>query len=392
MDGPLRDNAIFSWVYDRARDAFGAEWSWLAYTLGAMAIILIVVNAFLALGTLYTWAERRILGRLQARLGPNRTGPFGLLQAIADAVKLLFKEDIVPRAADRVVFNLAPVLMLAPSLMALAVIPFGAGSFLADLNTGVLYLVAMSGIASLAIMMAGYASSNRFSLFGSMRAAAMLMSYEVPLVMVLLAVTVLAGSMSLVDIVETQRVPYLLVMPAGALVFLIAITAELNRAPFDVLEAESELVAGYLTEYSGMKFGVFYLAEFANVMLAGAVFATLFLSGWQGPLQPWLSHVWFLAKVMLFAFLSTWVRATIPRLRIDQILALAWKALFPLSLINLLAVAVEVLVWPERTVVQLLLMAVINWVIAAGAVALLARSVSLRTAGPRVGPVALEVR
>jgi NADH-quinone oxidoreductase subunit H len=381
-------NVLFGWVYDAVKDRLGDDWAWLAYALGAITVIMVAVNAFLLLGTLFMWIERKLVGRFQARLGPNRAGPFGLLQAVADAVKLLFKEDIIPRRADRLVFNVAPVVMLAPSLMALAVIPFGDRTFVADLNVAVLYVVAMGGLASLAVLMAGYSSANKLALFGSMRAVAMLVSYEIPLVMSILGVTILAGSMSMVAIIGAQTIPYILVSPIGVLVFLVAISAELNRPPFDVTEAESELVAGYLTEYSGMKFGVFYLAEFANVILAGAIFAVLFLDGWEGPILP--SHVWFLLKVMAFAFVASWVRATLPRLRLDQILAFAWKFLFPLSLFNVILLAAEVIVWPEPSVGDLLLMAVINWIGAVAAVAVMARIVSLSS--KPVGLLAPEVR
>ena len=366
---PIEDNGIFSGVYNFVAGTLGAP-EWLAYFFGAITVIMVVVNGFLLLGTIFTWLERRVVGRFQSRVGPNRVGPFGILQAIADAVKLLFKEDIVPRRADRLLFNAAPIVMLAPSLMALAVIPFGAGSYVADLNIGVLYVVAMSGIASLAVLMAGYASSNKLALIGAMRAVAMLLSYEIPLVMSLLSITVLAGSMSLVGIVDAQGIPFLLVAPLGALIFLIAISAELNRPPFDVTEAESELVAGYITEYSGMKFGVFYLAEFSNVVLAGALFAVLFLDGWNWVLLP--SHLWFLIKVFGFLLVASWVRATLPRMRIDQILAFAWKYLFPLSLANLLLLTVETLTWPDPTSWQLLLMAGINWAVALAAIPLVA--------------------
>lgn len=381
-------NVLFGWVYDAVKDRLGDDWAWLAYALGALTVIMVAVNAFLLLGTLFTWIERKLVGRFQARVGPNRAGPFGLLQPIADAVKLLFKEDIIPRRADRLVFNVAPVVMLAPSLMALAVIPFGDRTFVADLNVAVLYVVAMSGLASLAVLMAGYSSANKLALFGSMRAVAMLVSYEIPLVMSILGVTILAGSMSMVAIVEAQTIPYILVSPIGVLVFLVAISAELNRPPFDVTEAESELVAGYLTEYSGMKFGVFYLAEFANVLLAGAIFAVLFLDGWEGAILP--SHVWFLLKVMAFAFMASWVRATVPRLRLDQILGFAWKFLFPLSLFNVILLAAEVIVWPEPSAGDLLLMAVINWIGAIAAIAVMARIVSLSS--KPVGLIAQEVR
>lgn len=375
MDEAVRGNIIYSNVYALVQDTLGQEWSWIAYLLAALSIIMLVVNGFLLLGTLFSWAERKMVGRFQSRVGPNRAGPFGILQAIADAIKLLFKEDTVPRRADRLVFNAAPIVMLAPSLMALGVIPFGEGSFVADLNIGVLYVVAFSGIASLAVLMAGYASANKLALFGSMRAVAMLVSYEVPLVMALLGVVILSGSMSLVDIIEAQRLPYILLMPLGVGVFLVAISAELNRPPFDVTEAESELVSGYVTEYSGMKFGVFFLAEFSSVILAGAIFAVLFLDGWEGPVLP--SHLWFLIKVGVFVFCASWVRSTLPRLRLDQILAFAWKFLFPLSLINVLVLSAEAIQWPDPTNGELAVMVGINWAVAIVAYIAVSRLVSL---------------
>jgi NADH-quinone oxidoreductase subunit H len=384
---PLEENHIFSGTYGFVTNTLGGP-DWLAYGMGAVAVIMIVVNGFLLIGTLFTWMERKVVGRFQSRVGPNRVGPFGILQAIADAVKLLFKEDIVPRRADRLLFNAAPIVMLAPSLLALAVIPFGRGSYVADLNIAVLYVVAMGGIASLAVLMAGYSSGNKLALLGSMRAVAMLLSYEIPLVMALLGITLLAGSMSMVDIIEAQHVPFLLVSPLGALIFLIAMSAELNRPPFDVTEAESELVGGYLTEYSGMKFGVFYLAEFCNVVLAGALFAILFLDGWEWAILP--SHLWFLIKVFGFLFVASWVRATLPRMRIYQILTFAWKYLFPLSLVNVLALAVETIAWPDPSLGQLWIMVAVNWVIAALAIPLLSLVVDLKTparAGRRVSPV-----
>ncbi len=387
---PLKDNSIFSWTYELVADTLGGP-EWLAYGLGALAVIMVVVNGFLLIGTIFTWMERKVVGRFQSRVGPNRVGPFGILQAVADAVKLLFQEDIVPRRADRLLFNAAPIVMLAPSLLALAVIPFGAGSYVADLNIGVLYVVAMSGIASLAVLIAGYASGNKLALLGSMRAVAMLLSYEIPLVMALLGITILAGSMSMVDIIAAQSVPFVLVSPLGALIFLIAMSAELNRPPFDVTEAESELVAGYLTEYSGMKFGVFYLAEFSNVVLAGALFAILFLDGWEWAILP--SHLWFLIKVFGFLFVASWVRATLPRMRIDQILTFAWKYLFPLSLVNVLALAVETIAWPDPSDLQLWIMVAINWAIAAAAIPLLSLVVHLgepARAGRRI-PLSEEV-
>ena len=388
MGDVLANNVIYSFVYELVVDALGAEWAWLAYFAAGFAIVMLVVNAVLAMGTGYTWFERRLLGRFQGRLGPNRAGPFGIFQPIADALKLLTKEDIIVSGSDRVVFTLAPILMLAPTLLVLAVIPFGAGSWLVDINVAVLYLAAVSGIATIAVMMAGYASPNSFALFGSMRAVAMLVSYEVPLVMSLLAVTLLAGSMSLVGIVEAQALPFLLVTPLGALIFLAAVSAELNRAPFDVTEAESELVSGYMTEYSGMKYATFMLAEFTNTVVAGAIFATLFLQGWKWALLP--SHVWFLLKVGAFVFVAVWVRATLPRFRLDQILAAAWKYLFPLSLLNALLLAAEVIAWPERGVRELGVMAAINWAVTIPAALVWSRVVSLRAAPPAAASAGVE--
>ena len=390
MGETLAGNVIYRNVYEFVQNLLGEEWSWVAYAAAGMAIILLVTNAVMAIGAMYTWFERRLLGRFQGRLGPNRAGPFGVLQPIADAIKLITKEDIIAVGADRIVFTLAPVVMLAPTLLVLGVIPFGAGSWLADLNIAVLYIAAVSGISTIAVMMAGYASPNSFSLFGSMRAVAMLVSYEVPLVMALLGVTVLAQSMSLVSIVEAQALPFLFVTPLGALIFLAAISAELNRAPFDVTEAESELVSGYMTEYGGMKYGVFMLAEFTNTVVAGAIFAVLFLQGWKWAILP--SHVWFLLKVGGFVFIAVWVRATLPRYRLDQILAVAWKYLFPLSLINVLLLAAEVIVWPERGAAELGIMAAINWAVTIPAALLWSKVVSLRTAPPIAAAFSTEGR
>ena len=384
MGETLAGNVIYRNVYAFVEGALGPDWAWAAYAAGGLAIIMLVANAVMAVGAGYTWFERRLLGRFQGRLGPNRAGPFGLFQPLADAIKLITKEDVIALGADKVVFTLAPVVMLAPTILVLAVIPFGEGSWLADLNVAVLYIAAVSGIATIAVMMAGYASPNSFSLFGSMRAVAMLVSYEVPLVMALLGAAILAQSMSLVDVVEAQALPFLIVTPLGALVFLAAVSAELNRAPFDVTEAESELVAGYMTEYSGMKYGVFMLAEFTNTVVAGAIFAALFLQGWKWAVLP--SHIWFLVKVAGFVFVAVWVRATLPRFRLDQILAAAWKYLFPLSLLNAMLLAAEVIVWPERGAAELGIMAAINWAISVPAALLWSKAVSLRSAPPARAP------
>lgn len=369
MPSPLEGNALFRGIYcwlaagkgnaqhcTPAGDAAARNgllpsgWEWLAFTVAGLAIVLLVLFAFLVLTMLYTYAERRLIGRFQGRLGPNRTGPLGLLQPIADGIKLLTKEDIIPVGADRWVFNLAPVAMMVPVLLVLAVIPFGQSSFVADVNIGVLFVVAVTSVSTLAMFMAGFASGNRYALFGGMRAVAQLISYEIPTVLSMVGVLLLAGSLSLVSIVQAQPVPYIVLQPLAFFIFLAGSSAELNRAPFDLVEADSEIVAGYHIEYSGMKFALFQLAEFGAVLTTSGVMATLFLKGWDGLYLP--SHLWFLLKVFLIAFLFIWVRATLPRLRIDQIMAFAWKFLLPLSLINIFVTAVEVLLLRSERVVD----------------------------------------
>ena len=335
-------------------------WEWVAFMLTGLVIMGVLVNGVLGGVLMLTWAERRLLGRFQGRQGPNRWGPYGLLTPLADAIKTMTKEDVVPAAADRFVFNLAPVIMLVPVLLVFAVIPLGSGTFLADLNVGILFVVAVTSTNALAILMAGWGSANRYGMFGGMRAVAMLLSYEIPMAISIVGVLLLSGSLSLVRVVEVQDVPFALVMPLGFLVFVLASIAEINRTPFDITEAESELVAGYHTDYSGMKFGLFYLAEFAAAIAAAGIIVTLFLSGWRG--FSWLpSHMWFFLKLSAVLFGIIWLRATWPRLRIDQILALAWKGLFELTLVNLVAMAILVAIWPEPTTEQLWIMAGVNW-------------------------------
>ena len=402
MGEGLQGNVIYRNVYDFVTDllpsGWESDWAWLAYLLTAMAIILLVVNVLFTMTTWLTYAERRLIGRFQSRLGPNRAGPFGLLQPIADAIKMLSKEDILPRVADRWVFNMAPVVMMAPVFLALAVIPFAAGGVLADLNIGALYVVAVSGIGVVAVLMAGWASGNRYAMFGSMRAVAALLSYEIPVVLSILGVVIIIGSMSLTDIVEGQGLPLLLVQPLGFFVFVTGMSAELNRPPFDLAEAESEIIAGYHTEYSGMKFGALYLAEYAGVLVASALIAVLFLQGWRGPLLPSeLGFLWFLLKISAIAFVFIWVKATLPRLRIDQILTLAWKFLLPLGLINVVAAAVEKLVWLAPTTAELWVMVGINWGIAAVAIVLFSnvlakrRGVGIQTVSAAPRPIGAEV-
>ena len=315
----------------------GFWWHWLLFTVIIIAFVLTLVMGFI-------WIERRGMGRMQARLGPNRVGPFGILQPVADAIKVLLKEDIVPAKGDKIVHWLAPVVAFAPVLMIFAVVPFQDGALLADLNVGILYVVAISSVATVGIFMAGWGSSNKYSLLGAMRDVAAVVSYEIPLVLSLVGVVLIAGSLSLNQIVLAQDIPFILLQPLGFLLFFIGGCAEINRSPFDLFEADSEIVAGFHTEYSGMKFAMFYLAEYAEALVISAIIATLFLGGWRGPLlPPWL---WFVIKVIAVFFVMVWTRTTLPRIRIDQLMALAWKFLFPLALINLIITAVEVLTWP----------------------------------------------
>ncbi|MFC1987695.1 NADH-quinone oxidoreductase subunit NuoH [Chloroflexota bacterium] len=315
----------------------GFWWHFLVFTVIIIAFVLTMVMG-------YIWLERRGMGRMQARLGPNRAGPFGLLQPVADAIKVLLKEDIVPASADKIVHWLAPVVTFLPVLMIFAVVPFSDGAVLADLNVGILYVIAISSISTLGVFMAGWGSNNKYSLLGAMRDVAAVVSYEMPLVLAIAGVVLLAGSLSLNDIVLRQQIPFILLQPLGFLLFFIAGCAEINRSPFDLMEADSELVAGFHIDYSGMKFAMFYLAEYAEALVISTIIATLFLGGWRGPvLPPWL---WLVAKVLIVFFVMVWTRTTLPRVRIDQLMALAWKFLLPLALINLFVTGIEVLAWP----------------------------------------------
>ncbi len=316
----------------------GFWWHWLFFTFVIIAFVLTMV-----MGVIYV--ERRALGRMQSRLGPNRTGPFGLLQPVADAVKVLLKEYIVPANADKVIHWLAPVVAFLPALLIFAVIPFQNGALLADLNIGILYVIALGSITSVGIYMAGWGSNNKYSLLGAMRDIAAVVSYEIPLALSVLGVVLIAGSLSLNEIVIAQDIPFILFQPLGFLLFFTAGCAEINRSPFDLMEADSELVAGFHTEYSGMKFAMFYLVEYGEAVGMSAIITTLFLSGWRGPiLPPWL---WFIVKIMLVFLLMVWTRTTFPRVRIDQLMGFAWKFLLPLALINLVLTGIEVLLWPQ---------------------------------------------
>ncbi len=335
---------------------------WLAYFLAGFLVIFSIVNAVVIITTVATWAERRLIGRFHNRLGPNRWGPFGLFTPIADALKLLGKEDTRPDGVDSWIFNMAPIVFIVPTILVFAVIPIGENTYIANLNIGLLFIVAVTTVGTLGMFMGGWASGNRFSLFGAMRAVASLISYEVPMVLSIVGVVLLSGSLSMVEVVEAQTIPFIFLQPLGFFIFFAAASAEMNRSPFDVVEAESEIIAGYHTEYSGMKWGTFQLAEFIAPFGVSAILVTMFLKGWEGPVLP--SHLWFFLKVCFFWFIMLWIRATLPRLRIDQIMAFAWKILFPLSVLNLFVTALELLIWQDPTVSELWMMAGINWTIA----------------------------
>ena len=302
--------------------------------IGAILVVSIVPG--IVMGQIYM--ERRLLAKAQDRIGPNRVGPFGLLQPVADALKLLAKEDIVPRRADKLMFALAPILVLGASLMIWAVIPFGPGLGLTDVNVAVLYIIALASVPTIGFIMAGWASYNKYSLLGGMRAVAQFVSYEIPGVLAVVTPVLLSGSMSLQDIVQAQLgyrwfVFYPIIGQIAIFLFLVSGLAETNRTPFDLVEAESELGAGFHTEYSGMRFALFFLAEYANMFAVSLVAAALFLGGWEGPLLP--PFLWIIAKAQVLVWIMMWIRSTLPRFRYDQLMYFAWKRLLPLALVNI---------------------------------------------------------
>jgi NADH-quinone oxidoreductase subunit H len=326
----------------------GSIWpGWAAYIVPAIVGIVVVLGFVLTMVIVFIWYERRLLGRFQVRLGPNRLGPEGIFQPIATAVKILLKEDIVPAKSDKVIHWLAPVIVFVPVLMIFAVVPFGERAILTDLNVGIVYVVAISSISAVGIYMAGWASNNKYALISALRAVAQMVSYELPVVLAILGVVLMSGSLSMTQIVASQKIPFLLLQPLGFVIFFLGTVAEMNRSPFDLLEADSEIVAGYHIEYSGMKFAMFYLGEYGHALAYSCIIATLFLSGWQGPLLPPI--IWLVIKVMAVFFVIVWMRSTLPRLRVDQLMAFAWKGLLPMAIINLFIVAAEVLWLSEIT-------------------------------------------
>jgi NADH-quinone oxidoreductase subunit H len=319
--------------------------AWL--DLFSMLINMIAVLTFAPLLMMYlTWLERKLVARIQDRWGPNRVGPWGLLQPIADGIKMILKEDITPSAADQVLHVMAPVLIVIPALMMFSVIPFGREMIAVNLNIGIFFFISISALETMAVVMAGWSSRSKYSLLGGMRSAAQIISYEVPLGLSLIPVIMYVGNLSTGSIAAAQHgfhgLHWFIFHPwgfLGFLLFMITGIAEVNRTPFDTPEGESELVGGYHTEYSGMKFALFQMAEFLSAFAISGMAVTLFLGGWNGPVLP--SWLWFMLKSMSIFFVLIWLRGTFPRFRIDQVMAFAWKFLLPLALANIFVVAID---------------------------------------------------
>ena len=342
-----------------------SDWTlWLEWFIKAVVLILALLTGFAYL----TWYERRALARIQTRIGPNRAGPQGLLQPIADAVKLIFKEELVPAKADKILFFWAPVITMVPSIIIAAVIPFGPtvelfgrkiSLSMANINVGVLYLMSIASIAVYGIVLAGWSSNNKYAMLGGLRSSAQMISYELSLGLGFVVAILLGNSMNLHEIVEKQRdIWFALVQPVGALIFLIVTLAEVNRAPFDMPEAEQELTAGYHSEYSGMKFALFFMAEYQKMIVICMIAATLFFGGYREfwflkdtffsvDRNWWLGPIYMLAKVVVLLFFMIWIRATWPRIRYDRLMAFGWKVLLPLSLAIVFITAAGILLAQE---------------------------------------------
>ena len=315
---------------------------------------LIIAFALLTGFAYLTYYERKVLARMQVRIGPNRAGPAGLLQPVADALKLIFKEELIPARAYKFIFMLAPILTVVPAMVIMAVVPWGdkvtlfgrvIDLGLADINVGVLYIMAITSISVYGIVLAGWSSNNKYAMLGGMRSSAQMISYELALGLAFVGPVLLAGSMSLGDIIQKQKAMgwFVIYQPLGAIIFWIATLAEVNRAPFDMPEAEQELTAGYHVEYSGMKFALFFMAEYIKMLAVSAFAVTLFFGGYRGPFidqVPWLGPVYLFLKVVILLFGMIWVRATLPRIRYDRLMAFGWKILIPAALLNVVITAV----------------------------------------------------
>ena len=340
-------------------------WAVLRLVIAVVLVVFLVLNGALA----QIFLERKIQAVMQDRLGPFHTGPFGLLQTFADAIKLIGKEDIRAKLTDAPFFLAAPAIVFSPMVASFVVLPFSSDFTGANLNVGLLYLTTLGSMTVLGIVIAGWASNNKYSLMGGLRSAGQLISYEVPQILGLVTVVLYVGSLSMVDITNSQ--PGLLVnvviLPMAFLTYLIAALAETNRNPFDLPEAESELVAGFLTEYSGMRWAIFFLSEYGEVTIVSAIMATLWFGGWHGPgvdAVPALGILWFTLKTYGFVLLFMWIRATLPRLRIDQLMGFCWKVLIPLALVNIMASAFIILAFADPR----LPLAIVNWLLVAALV------------------------
>jgi NADH-quinone oxidoreductase subunit H len=323
----------------------------LEWTIKGVILVAILVTGF----AYTTFLERRLLARIQVRVGPNRAGPFGFLQPAADGIKLIFKEELIPAAAYKTVFILAPILTVLPALVITAVVPWGGNVELfgrtiplgiTNINVGILYILSVASISVYGIVLAGWSSNNKYAMLGGLRSSAQMLSYELALGVAFVGPILIAGSMSLTDVVEAQRgVWFIVYQPLAAFIFYVAMLAEVNRAPFDMPEAEQELTAGYHTEYSGMKFALFFMGEYIKMIAVSAIFASLFLGGFRGPFVdqlPLLGPVYLLAKIVGSLLIMIWVRATLPRLRYDRLMAFGWKVLLPLSILNVFLTAVVI--------------------------------------------------
>lgn len=335
---------IFTWIYDLLVSlGLGPVWTNLIVQIG---LAVLVFSLLCVLALFLVWWERKISAHVQQRYGPMMTGWHGVFQTIMDALKLLQKEDLTPDVADRQVFLWAPVIVFTCAFAAYIVIPFGKGLIVSDLNIGILYIIAITTFTIIGLLMAGWGSNNKYALLGGMRSAAQGVSYEVPLVLSVMGVVMVTGSMSMNDIVAAQSGWAgfrwnVIFQPLGFVIYVIAATAEANRTPFDLPEAEQELVAGFNIEYSGMKFAMFFLAEFVNMFTVSAIATTVFLGGWNGPFLP--SWVWFMGKTLTMVFIFMLFRWTFPRLRVDQLMEFAWKVLLPLAFVNIIYVGVMTL-------------------------------------------------
>jgi len=373
MSDPV--NSIADWLR-MILSSWGLSEGMITLILAVLGVV-ILATFVLIIDILLVWIERKMVARFQDRIGPNRVGPFGIIQPIADVIKLLIKEDIMPMGADKFIFNLSPIIALATVLLLWAVVPFAPTVIGADINVAVLYVVAIGSIGTLGIIMAGWASNNKYALLGAFRTVATMIAYEVPMIIALLIPVLLARSMGMQTIVAAQSPWYIFVIPLAAVILFISSIAELGRTPFDISEAESEIVAGFHIEYTGMKFGLFYAGELLHALTVSALIATLFLGGWRGPFVdqvPILGPVYLFIKAFLVYYLIMWVRYSFPRVRIDQMLGFNWKFLTPLALFLLIVVAIlDKAMTDVNTVWYVLVMLGANLLIVWGTILILRR-------------------